>query len=192
MYFWYLLWQLENKGASQLVLINYFQTLFITEHIMCVWWTVKLTVSSTPEWTELMFSRFLILNSSSISKPQLHYRQMLLVTEITVVCKKKIKYFCPFHCWEIFTSLWDAELVILSDQGAVFQIKPVLPPKADKNFCGRTDIGPSPPCRMGNFGASLELLGPQKSFTYQNLQNFVREIAGLFSKRSLQNFIRCF
>ena len=32
---------------------------------------------------------------------------------------------------------------------AVFQIMPVLPPEADKNLCGRTDIGPSPPCRTG-------------------------------------------
>ena len=75
---------------------------------------------------------------------------------------------------------------------AVFQITPVLPPEADKNWCGRTDIGPSPPCRTGNFGAYLELLGLQKSFTYQNLQNFVKKIAGLFSKRSLKNFHRYF
>ncbi len=74
----------------------------------------------------------------------------------------------------------------------MFQIMPVLRPEADKNLCGRTDIGPSPPCRTGNFGASLELLGPQKSFTYQNLQNFVKKIAGLFSKQHLKNFHRYF
>ncbi len=36
---------------------------------------------------------------------------------------------------------------------AVFKIMPVLPPEADKNLCGRTEVGPSPSCRTGNFQA---------------------------------------
>ncbi len=37
-----------------------------------------------------------------------------------------------------------------------------------------------------NYEASPEPLGLQKSFTYQNLQDFVEKIAGLFSKQFLQ------
>ncbi len=34
---------------------------------------------------------------------------------------------------------------------AVFQIMPILPPEANKNVCGQTDMGSSPPCRTGLF-----------------------------------------
>ncbi len=78
---------------------------------------------------------------------------------------------------------------------SVFQIMPVLPTEADIDLCRWTDIA-CPAGRvtlgLGSKLTSLELLGPQKSFIYQNLQNFVKKIAGLFSKRSLQNFLRYF
>ncbi len=43
---------------------------------------------------------------------------------------------------------------------AVFEIMTALPPKADKNLYGQTEVGPSPPCQTGNFQA-IKLLGGQ-------------------------------
>ncbi len=60
---------------------------------------------------------------------------------------------CP-RCGKLFTQQSAITRHMVTHTGeSVFEIMPVLPPEADKNLCGRTEVGPSPPCRTGNFQA---------------------------------------
>ncbi len=77
----------------------------------------------------------------------------------------------------------------------VFQIMPILPPEADKNLCGWTDIGPSPPCRTGNFGARQQThisgtIWPTEIVHLSKFAEFHKELCWTVFKRSLQNFLR--
>ncbi len=80
----------------------------------------------------------------------------------------------------------------------VFQILPVLPPEADKNLCGRTNIGPSPPCRTGNFGARQQThfsgtTWPTEIVHLSKSAEFCKELSWTVqnsSKLSLQNLLR--
>ena len=71
---------------------------------------------------------------------------------------------------------------------------PVLPPEADKNLCGRTDIGPSPPCRTGNFGARQQThisgtIWPTEIVHISKSAEFRKELSWTVFK-TLQNFLR--
>ncbi len=64
---------------------------------------------------------------------------------------------------------------------SVFEIMTALPPEADKNLCGRTEVGPSPPCRTGNFQAIKLLRGQHRHVIYRWKALIVTDNKGLHS-----------